>query len=49
MIILGSIDYDLAIVAADRRDEAPYDVNPEVVKNVKGIYDNLCRQLGSSS
>ncbi|NIA19725.1 MAG: AAA family ATPase [Xanthomonadaceae bacterium] len=48
MIILGSIDYDLAIVAADRRDEAPYDVNPEVVKNVKKIYNNLCSQLGSS-
>ncbi len=48
MTILGSIDYDPEIVAADRRDEAPYDVNPKVVDNVKGIYENLCHQLDSS-
>ena len=49
MIILGSLDYDPEIVAADRRDEAPYDVNPEVVKNVKEMYNNLCRRIESSN
>ncbi|MBN2331626.1 MAG: AAA family ATPase [Deltaproteobacteria bacterium] len=45
MIILGGMDYNPAIVEADRRDQAPYDVNPEVVAAVQGIYDNLCRHL----
>ncbi|MBW1645469.1 MAG: AAA family ATPase [Deltaproteobacteria bacterium] len=45
MTILGGIDYNQEIVAADRRDEAPYDVNPEVVQAVTDIYANLSRHL----
>jgi len=43
--VLGFLDYDQEIVAADRRDQAPFDVNLEMVENVRTIYDNLKREL----
>ncbi|MBN2808750.1 MAG: AAA family ATPase [Deltaproteobacteria bacterium] len=43
--VLGFLDYDQNIVAADRRDQAPYEVNPELVANVKNIYANLQTKL----
>ena len=43
--ILGFMDYDQEIVAADRRDQAPYEVNPQAVARVKEIFTNLRREL----
>jgi len=39
--ILGFLDYDQEIVTADRNDQAPFEVNPNMVENVKTIYANL--------
>ncbi len=46
--ILGFLDYDREIVAADRRDQAPFDVNPRMVKSVETIYSNLRAGLKSA-
>ena len=46
--VLGFLDYDQDIVAADRRDQAPFEVNPKLVENVKSIYANLQNELASS-
>ncbi|MEA3332098.1 MAG: carbon monoxide dehydrogenase accessory protein CooC [Pseudomonadota bacterium] len=43
--VLGFLDYDQDIVAADRRDQAPFEVNPKIVENVKSIYANLQNEL----
>jgi CO dehydrogenase maturation factor len=43
--LLGCLDYDPAIVAADRRDQAPYDVNEPLVAVVRGIYTRLQAEL----
>jgi len=43
--ILGFMDYDPEIVAADRRDQAPFDVNPALVSRVESIYQNLQQEL----
>ncbi len=43
--VLGFMDYDPEIVAADRRDQAPFDVNPALVNRVKTIYQNLKKVL----
>jgi hypothetical protein len=39
------MDYDPEIVAADRRDQAPFDVNPALVSRVESIYQNLQQEL----
>ena len=46
--VLGFLDYDQEIVAADRRDQAPFEVNPKIVENVKEIYANLQSELATS-
>ncbi len=43
--VLGFLDYDREIVDADRRDQAPFDVNAKMVASVKNIYDSLRQQL----
>lgn len=45
--VLGFMDYDQAVVVADRRDQAPFEVLPTVVSSVKEIYQNLRRELSS--